>query len=759
MKKIIALALVLALTFGALATSGSAAFSDVSDPEFSSKLELLSALGIVSGYSDGTFRPAQPLTRAEFTKLVVTLLGADEASLAYADYTYFPDVRSTHWAARYVNYASRALGLVKGDGTGLFNPDKSITYREALTIVMRALGYTDEIVGGRWPDGYFAKGDALGLTDGISLGSTSPVSRQAGAELFYNALYTERQEGGALIDTLAGELVRDLLIISVSVKASDGSPDAVLASNGTVYKTRNPLSGDLVGRRGTLILDDKGYAVGFIPEEQTVLSLVISRTDSGSLTAVSGEYLRVKSTAPVYTGEGGSASKTWADCWYNLGAGTSVRVTVGASGEVEYVTASLSSASSSAIVLESVPTHSALCGMLGAPTSAKIVKNGVPGSVSDLRPYDVATYSEASGTINVSDFRLTVIYEGASPSTYTPDTITAFGGNTFNALESAAESLRTFAVGSAMTLLFTSDGQVAGAVASSLLSATSVGYYDGSNVLFPSGVSIKATLDADAGQLVRVYQSYAGKLSSVNISMGMYKTSAWDVSGMTVDGNPVLPGVHVYEQIGPGGSLNRVELSDITLSTIPASKVLYIGYDSSNHVNLIVINDITGNGHVYGMLTTITPESSSTDDEDTSEDDSGGDNISIDNSHISISVFNSSGRNIYPTNSHYNFQMQWGSVVITKDGWVQSARPLIEFGSVSLSAFTGVESVKLANINVRFADDLQIYVKSSGTFLTPSNYSSTGELIGSAKNMGNSFTMLLDRNPGDGGVVRVIVVE
>jgi len=174
-KKFVAFLLVLTLAISAVCMPAAAAFNDISDRELTSKLDLLQALGIVGGYPDGSYRPAKNLSRAEFTKFVVTILGGEDASLAYADYTSFPDVRSIHWAARYVNYAARELQLIKGNGTGYFKPDDPIPYREALTIVMRGLGYTDEVVGGRWPDGYFAKAAALGLTDGITLGITKAV--------------------------------------------------------------------------------------------------------------------------------------------------------------------------------------------------------------------------------------------------------------------------------------------------------------------------------------------------------------------------------------------------------------------------------------------------------------------------------------------------------------------------------------------------------------------------------------------------------
>ena len=257
MKKLLALVLALTLVIGA-AFPASAGFRDVTDPAFSSKLDLLAALGIVNGYTDGTFRPEKTLTRAEFTKLVVTMLGKGEDSLSYADYTYFPDVRSGHWAARYVNYAARVLTLVKGDGSGRFNPNAAITLREAVTILLRALGYNDELLGGRWPENYLNKAASLGLTAGISLSPVANVNRRSGAELFYNALYTNAKDGGRLIDSLTGGIKTGVLILSVNATAADGTSGALLTGTGEIIKPKTPFPAEYEGRRGTLVLDAAG---------------------------------------------------------------------------------------------------------------------------------------------------------------------------------------------------------------------------------------------------------------------------------------------------------------------------------------------------------------------------------------------------------------------------------------------------------------------------------------------------------------------
>lgn len=62
----------------------------------------------------------------------------------------YPDVPQSHWAAPYIK-AAVDLGLVQGDLHGNFNPGRSITLAEGVTIVLRLLGYQDSDFTGVWP--------------------------------------------------------------------------------------------------------------------------------------------------------------------------------------------------------------------------------------------------------------------------------------------------------------------------------------------------------------------------------------------------------------------------------------------------------------------------------------------------------------------------------------------------------------------------------------------------------------------------------
>ena len=111
-------------------------FSDVSaDKWYNNAVSTLCHMGVLGGYSDGTFRPNAPITRAEFAKIAVSFAQANGSAV----YGYFTDVKTTDWFAPYVT-AAKDSGLIEGYSDGSFKPENRITRAEACAIVNRVLG-------------------------------------------------------------------------------------------------------------------------------------------------------------------------------------------------------------------------------------------------------------------------------------------------------------------------------------------------------------------------------------------------------------------------------------------------------------------------------------------------------------------------------------------------------------------------------------------------------------------------------------------
>ena len=100
---------------------------------FNNAVSTLSNAGIITGYEDGTFRPNEPITRAEFATIASRF-----SNVIYRGESSFTDVPTTHWASKYVALAEN-LGWITGYPDGSFQPSKNITRAEAMTLINRVL--------------------------------------------------------------------------------------------------------------------------------------------------------------------------------------------------------------------------------------------------------------------------------------------------------------------------------------------------------------------------------------------------------------------------------------------------------------------------------------------------------------------------------------------------------------------------------------------------------------------------------------------
>ncbi|MCL2057568.1 MAG: Ig-like domain-containing protein [Oscillospiraceae bacterium] len=114
-------------------------FPDVGNDEwYTASVSYLASIDIVRGYLDGTFRPDNPITRAEFATMIS---GFD--NLEEVDYNVFPDV-DDHWAKGYINSAA-TKGWVAGYLDGMFRPEDYITRAEVISVVNRMLNRKIEV--------------------------------------------------------------------------------------------------------------------------------------------------------------------------------------------------------------------------------------------------------------------------------------------------------------------------------------------------------------------------------------------------------------------------------------------------------------------------------------------------------------------------------------------------------------------------------------------------------------------------------------
>lgn len=264
MKKRILTWLLAISMLGSLLTvpAGAAAvtkFSDVSDSYTATAVESLRLMGVLDGYGDGTFRPDTVLNRAQFCKMAVYAMDGSGELGRYSTVTIFPDVKPSHWASAYINMAARK-GIISGFADGKFKPGQTVTAGQAVTILMRGLGYKDEDMGGVWPQSYMAEAQTNGLLKSTGITSAyAGLTRAQAAKLFLNLFEAKHGKGETLLFNY--NVGKD----EVYLTAVDGG-QGTMTAGGKTYTMAHPVaSTSLIGSKGKVVLNSAGEILTFLP--------------------------------------------------------------------------------------------------------------------------------------------------------------------------------------------------------------------------------------------------------------------------------------------------------------------------------------------------------------------------------------------------------------------------------------------------------------------------------------------------------------
>lgn len=165
--------------------------------------QVLAALDVMTGDENGNLHLERTVTRAEFTKLTLAASSYRSGVGSQASVAPYPDVPRDLWYAPWVQ-AARDQGLVRGNLAGYFEPERTITLAEGVTMVLRLLGYRDGDFSGAWPSGQMALCRTLALDAGIAAGQFDPMSRRDALYLFYNLLTAKMKDGRTVYLTSLG---------------------------------------------------------------------------------------------------------------------------------------------------------------------------------------------------------------------------------------------------------------------------------------------------------------------------------------------------------------------------------------------------------------------------------------------------------------------------------------------------------------------------------------------------------------------------
>ena len=194
MKKFLSLVLALVMTMSLVTVSaGAKDFTDDDKITYDEAVAVISALDIVDGYEDGSFKPTDTLTRGAAAKIICNLiLGPTTADALKADTAPFKDVPTSNVFAGYITYCAQQ-GIISGYADGTFKPGNTLTGYAFMKMLLGALGYDAQIegyVGANWSVQVGKQALGIHLNDGYvgSFNGTKAVTREEACLFAFNTL-------------------------------------------------------------------------------------------------------------------------------------------------------------------------------------------------------------------------------------------------------------------------------------------------------------------------------------------------------------------------------------------------------------------------------------------------------------------------------------------------------------------------------------------------------------------------------------------
>ena len=295
MKKFLSLVLALVMTLSLVTISAGAKdfddSDDISSDAYAEAIDVMSALEIIDGYSNGDFQPQGTLTRGAAAKIIACMmLGKTTAESLGTQAAPFKDVPVGSTFAGYIAYCVEA-GLIDGYADGTFRPSNTLTGFAFLKMLLTALGYDSAVegfTGSNWTVNVARRAIENGLTDGNdSFVGSQPATREQACLYAVNtikATLVEYENKGSSITINGVEIVQGAsspkVVTSVNANQStsiDATPYTTGATGqqvtytvefGESYMPRLSLKGTTDDfMRPAHVWDYKGVEIGTYTDE------------------------------------------------------------------------------------------------------------------------------------------------------------------------------------------------------------------------------------------------------------------------------------------------------------------------------------------------------------------------------------------------------------------------------------------------------------------------------------------------------------
>ncbi len=548
MKKI-----VLLILFAALCIMPSTVSAQWSEED--GIVSLLKDLEIMQGDENGDMGLDRLVSRAEFAKIAVAASSEKDTVALGLQISPYRDVPYTRWYAPYIK-AAMSAGYVQGYLDGTYRPDNTVTYEEAISIMLRVLGYNDSAFGAAYPYGQIAKAQGLDLTDGVDGGIGTEMTRRQVMRLVYNTLLadvtvststqttttsagsasqpnanTQRTSqstttvgtssyAGSLLGSHNCTMTEDADVIAGYAQDNSLGTDKIFTSAGT-YTKGDYFSDECVGMTGNVFVKNSRDIIAFVPDtayenNDYETYFVYSTLPNAVVGYRNGNFetIDIPDSATVYENQSPTMYSLVKD---NMEMGDTMYVKRTSGGSIDYITYE-SSAMEGPVRVTSrgqVPNFP-------SDANTTVMRGGVKASMSDLQSDDIVYYSPNLNIVLAYTDKVTGVYENASPTKDAPASVTVSGTDypvesveAFNDLSSSGK----YNYGDTVTLLLGRNRAVAGV--SGAGSGAAVSASSGATGGFVTETGKKDFKNPDN----TVYTSYYAKVVTSDGIMNEYETA------------------------------------------------------------------------------------------------------------------------------------------------------------------------------------------------------------------------------------------
>lgn len=620
MKKIIAFMLCIALTLPFMAFSVSAQSTD----DTINLQNLMKDLKIMQGDEAGNFNLGDKVTRAEFAKIAVAASEYRNTVAASSLTSPFHDVPFTYWGASYIRCAANN-GFIKGYPDSTFRPEDNVTLEEGVTIALKLLGYKDDYFDLSWPEGQMKAAVDFELLEGLEAGMGQALSRGDVMQLIYNALTTNMKDSQLyLLNSFGYSYAEDVILIATSNEDSSISDNKVLTSAGT-FEIPAGFDKSLAGFKGDMVTKNPNNLVSFVPTNKRGASYTLNTVLKEDVLVYDGDK-----TASVNIGKNTSiyykTEKTTMDLLKTKASiGDSITVYTNDSGDTEYVMVGSMKSTGATTVLADLSSY-------GIDDNTIIYKNGKRVSKDEVAVRDILYYSKDMNMAWVWSNKITGVYESAAPNKDNIESVTISGKTYSIETTTAYEKFVTggsFELGDTVTIYLGRNGEIADVFPASEEEMSFIGYLTATgtktyeNELGNSYSSYYATVAFADGSEVEYkteldYKEY--KCSMVKVSLGKNgatlikfaaehnKLSGVFDASRNILGNTKLANDVKIMDIGNTESFRSANYIIVHKQRLDDAELLardifaYVKNDK-NEISELYLNDVTGDCHEFGIVT------------------------------------------------------------------------------------------------------------------------------------------------------------